>query len=88
MKPETPHKGHNLNCFGRGPLDYAIYESSSPYSLGRKFLKVFSFCYHGQPEFFMGLKILKCSENESLQDYFCEVSLKSFHRFQRRRFFK
>ena len=54
----------------------------------RRFLKVFFFRLPWQPEIFTEFKSLKYSESASPKDHFCEVSLKSGGRFQKRRFFK
>ena len=67
---------------------HAKYESSSPYGLGQVDFLSFSFWLPWQPEFFTEFKSLKFSESASPKDNFCEVSLKSVNRFQRRRFFK
>ena len=67
---------------------HAKYESSSPYGLGQEDFKSFFFWLPWQPEFFKELKSLKISESASPKNHFCEVSLKSVGRFQRRRFFK
>ena len=63
---------------------HSKYESSSRYGFGQKYFESFLF---RQPEFFMEFKFLKYSESMSPMDHFCEVSLKSVHRFQRRRCF-
>ena len=54
----------------------------------KKTFKVFSFGCHGNQEFFKEFESEKFSESASPKDHFCEVSLKSVGRFQRRRFFK
>ena len=60
---------------------HAKYESPCPYSLGQEDFESFL-------KFFTELQSLKFSESASPKDHFCEVSLKSVGRFQRRRFFK
>ena len=53
----------------------------------KKIFKVFFFLLQWQPQFFVEFKSLKYSDSASPRDHFCEVSLKSVGRFQRRRFF-
>ena len=67
---------------------HAKYESCSPYGLGQEDFLSFFFRLPWQPEFFIEFISLKYSESASPKDHFCEVSLKSVGRFQRRRFFK
>ena len=52
-----------------------------------KILKVFFFHLPWKPEFFTEFKSLKYSESASPKDHFCEDSLRSVGRFQKRRFF-
>ena len=67
---------------------HAKYESSSPYGLGQEDFESFFSRLPWQPEFSMEFKSLKYFESASPKDHFCEVSLKSVGRFQRRRIFK
>ena len=65
-------------------MPHAKYESSSPYGLGQKDFLSFFHRLPWQSEF----KSLNFSESASPKGHFCDVSLKSVGRFQRRRFFK
>ena len=67
---------------------HAKYKSSNPYGLGQEEFLSFFFPLPWQPEFLMEFISLKCSKSASPKDHFCEVSLISVGRFQRRRFFQ
>ena len=67
---------------------HAKYESTTPYGLGQEDFLSFFFRLPWQPDFFTELVSLKFCQSASPKDHFCEISLKSVGRFQRRRFFK